>query len=456
MTGICAFTGKDRNETTSRADDILNAMQTRGAVKKVGAARLEGDGEVAIGICHHRTSAIADFQKLECIQALDGVFFSEASAVTADIGVIDDPSSLFEYPGAFAFLGKIGGAFVAARDPLGLKPLYWGTSENGNYGFASLKGPLKSVGIADPRPVAPGQVIELSDSGLQASGIHMLGKPKQRETSENDALGRLETLLVEAVSEMVPERSGIAFSGGLDSALVAAACKRAGLKPELITVGIAGQPELQHAQQAADDIGLPITTKQLAEDEVLESVSKVVQIVESQSPVTVGISLPFYFGCKQAQELGLTCVVAGQLSDELFGGYARFEEMARKESIDSAGMAMWESVLAAAEGDFAPGDKVATSFGLELRCPFAYLPLAKSALELPFNLRVNVSTDRVVRKYILRRLAEKWGLPAYIVNRPKKAFQYSSGVQKVLVREARRTGRRLGEFLSAAVQDSTM
>src|SRR2546425_695627 len=82
-----------------------------------------------------------------------------------------------------------------------------------------------------------------------------------------------------------------------------------------------------------------------------------------------------------------------QSSDELFGGYAKFEELALKEELDTVDLAMWNSVLAAAEGDFEPGDKVAVSFGLELRCPFAFLPLVNSALQLPVGLKVKMSQN---------------------------------------------------------------
>ena len=59
-------------------------------------------------------------------------------------------------------------------------------------------------------------------------------------------------------------------------------------------------------------------------DEVLKVASSVAQIVETKSPVTLGISLPFHFTCLQARRLGLKSIVMGQLSDELFGGYTRY------------------------------------------------------------------------------------------------------------------------------------
>jgi asparagine synthase (glutamine-hydrolysing) len=429
-------------------DEMLDAMQARGTIKEPVISEMVGDRAISIGICHHGNLLSGQVQRSDrSVRILDGVFFTQKTDIIPDLSVSNDSASLFGSPAAFAFIDIIRGTFVAARDPLGLKPLYWGNDGNGNYGFASLMAPLRAVGIADPKAVDPGRVIELLDSGPQVSVAHALAKPEEVEIEEDEAVERLATVLLEAVSSMVPEGSGLAFSGGVDSALVATACSKVGLKPQLITVGMAGQPELQHARQASKDIGLPITIKPLDEAEVLKAVQTVVRTVETKSPVTLGISLPFHFTCQQAQALGVKAIVMGQLSDELFGGYARFEETALKAGLDEVNSSMWNSVLAAAEGDFAPGDKVATSFGLELRCPFAYLPLAKFAFELPVNLRVNVSAGKVVRKYLLRKLAEKWDLPSYVVNRPKKAFQYSSGVQKVLVKEARRSGRRLGELL---------
>src|SRR5437867_7413231 len=424
---------------------MLRTLQMRGRDRAMGGSEA-GDRSFAIGFSNEQNSLSGSFQKTNAsIQAIDGSLFPDMLDQSETQSALSDPNLLFSSPGAFAFLGTTEGHLLAARDQLGQKPLYWGADQGGNYAFASLIAPLKNVGIIEPTPVAPGQVIELSESGLRTSGDHVLAKPEHIDISEEDAVEKVGSLLLKAVSLMVPDNSALAFSGGVDSALVATACKKVGLNPELITVAMKGQDELEHARRAADDIGLPITTKSLTQEEVLGAAKKVSQIVETKSPVTLGISLPFHFACGLTRELGKRCIVMGQLSDELFGGYARFEEIAMKEGLDAVDAAMWKSVVAAPEGDFAPGDKVATWHGLEFRCPFAYQPLAMFALELPVALRVRVSAGRVVRKYLLRRLAEKWGLPDYVANRPKKAFQYSSGVHKVLARETRRTKREAGK-----------
>ncbi len=435
---------------------MLGSMKSRGIIVETSGGKTEGTegtGNVVIGVCHSPELPSKNSQKsAEAFLALDGGFFDEDTLTITRLVDTNSMGRLLGTPGAFSLLVFDRKKLIAARDSLGQKPLYWGADVQGNFAFASLKIALKDTGIIDPKPVPPGQVIEVSSRGLVVSTNNVLTKPKHLEISEGEALSQLERLLLEAVRKMIPEKSGLAFSGGLDSALVAAACKRLGLEPELITVGLKGQPELEHAAQAANSIGLHSTIKCLSEGEVVEAVPAVVRTVESDSPVTVGISVPFYFACQRAREIGVPVIVAGQLSDELFGGYAKFEELVLKEGRDMVDQAMWNSVLAAAEGDFEPGDKVAVSFGLELRCPFAFLPLVNSALQLPVGLKVKMSKNGVTRKYILRRLAEKWGLPASVVNRPKRAFQYSSGVQKVLAKEARRQGRKLGELLSSLLQ----
>ncbi len=147
--------------------------------------------------------------------------------------------------------------------------------------------------------------------------------------------------------------------------------------------------------------------------------------------------------------MGLSYIAAGQLSDELFGGYGKFEGIALQVGIDNLGREMFNSVIAASAKDFDPGDKLAVAAGLEFCCPFAYLPLVEYALKLPASLRVKLANGKVIRKYVLRRLAARVSLPDSVVDRPKKAVQYSSGVQKVLLKEAKRRGMSLGKMLES-------
>src|SRR5437660_11484832 len=103
--------------------------------------------------------------------------------------------------------------------------------------------------------------------------------------------------------------------------------------------------------------------------------------------------------------MGMGHHLVGQLSDELFAGYGRFEELALIHHFLEAMKEVLRSVRVAATKDFEPGDKLAVSHRLELHCPFAYLPLVDYALSMPISLKLRLAGNVVVRKYVVRRLA---------------------------------------------------
>jgi asparagine synthase (glutamine-hydrolysing) len=445
MTGICGLAGREEDDLESKANTILSQMQSRGTNCHTFSQSVINGEKIAIGICYssHTPSSSNSATPL----ALDGVIFGndQESYNSPPAG----PGRLIQTPGAFAFLTSFADHLIAGRDIVGQKPLYYGQTENGIVAFASLKSPLISLGIHEPSAVSPGKVIRASVRGYETVNDYSLKQPKEESISELDATHALDGLFTEAVRRSVPRRSGIAFSGGLDSALVAKVAKGEGLKPELISVGLKGQPELEHAEKTAKSFGIHVNVRELSSPEILDSLSNVIETIETTDPVIVGISVPIYFACQKAHEMGLSYVAAGQLSDELFGGYGKFEDIALQIGIDNLGREMFESVVAASAKDFDPGDKLAVAAGLELCCPFAYLPLVEYALKLPASLRVKLADRKVARKYILRRLAARLNLPESVVDRPKKAVQYSSGVQKVLLKEAKRQGMSLGKMLES-------
>jgi asparagine synthase (glutamine-hydrolysing) len=347
---------------------------------------------------------------------------------------------MMNLPGAFAFLASTAEGLIVGRDPLGQKPLYYGKDSNERIAFASLRRALETNGFETTVAVPPGKIFTPSGGSLSTVFDASLSKPMEVNLTEYSAQAELIKLLEESVSETFQKGAAVAFSGGLDSSLIAHIANSLGLEPMLVTVGLKGHPELAYTQGAAEKIGLNLNVREFTESEILDCVQKVVKIIESDDPVLVGISIPLYFACETAKGLGARTIVMGQLSDELFGGYGRFEDLTLKNQFDKVRSEIWKSVLDASVKDFDTGDKLAASYDLELRCPFAYLPLVHYALKLPVTLKLNISDSGVTRKFILRKAAEKMGLPWDVVNRPKKAIQYSSGVQKVLLSQAKKRG----------------
>src|SRR6266487_202494 len=445
MTGICGLVGREADDLESKAKNILSLMRNRGSESRTVSQSAPDGKKIVIGVCNPPGTQSFTHQAMPL--ALDGVFFGDDTehSKAGPAG----PSRLIQTPGAFAFLTLIRDQLIAGRDIVGQKPLYSGRTPDEAVAFASLRSPLVSIGVREPEPIPPGKVIRATARGYETLSDYSLKRPQEESIVEPDATKAMNELFTEAVGRVVPRGSGIAFSGGLDSALVAYVAKRSGLEPELISVGLKGQQELGHAERTAKRFGLHVDISELSTSDILDSLADVVQIIETTDPVIVGISVPIYLACQKAREMGLSYIAAGQLSDELFGGYGKFEEIAVIDGTENLGREMFDSVVAASVKDFDPGDKLAVAAGLELCCPFAYLPLVEYALKLPSALRINLSDGKVIRKYILRKLAAHLGLPDSVVDRPKKAVQYSSGVQKVLLKEAKRKGVSLGKMLES-------
>jgi asparagine synthase (glutamine-hydrolysing) len=454
LTGIAGIIGPDAGKEASKLDSVLKAMRTRGSLTQSMAIYGEHQS-IALGSCSHKLvqSSKVDIERTSF--TVDGAIPAtlELEEIGGEAGQEAFSEAIREH-GGFSMLAISGGKLLAGRDILGLKPLYYGRDWSGAVAFASLKAGLSRIGIRDPRAVPPGHLVAVSNKQMTVLVKQSLSSSKELKVSEDEATARVGHLLLESLAENPPEDYALAFSGGLDSTLVAYAAKENGLRPELITVGLKGQPELEHARRVAKELGLDITVRELSQSEIIDRLGEVVETVESSDSTLVGHSVPLFFVCEVAEEMGMGHLLVGQLSDELFAGYGRFEELALKHHFLEARKEVLRSVLAAATNDFEPGDKLAVSHRLDLQSPFAYLPLVDYALIIPISLKLRLIGDGVVRKYVLRRLAAFWKLPESVVNRPKKAVQYSTGVQKVLLKEARTRKMKLSELLESLRSNS--
>jgi asparagine synthase (glutamine-hydrolysing) len=454
LTGIAGIIGPDAGKVASKLDLVLKAMKSRGSM--IHSTAIYGEHEsIALGSCSHQLEQSSKVDVERTSFAVDGTLPAtlELEEIGGEAGQEAFSESIRE-PEGFSMIGISGGKLLAGRDLLGLKPLYYGRDWSGAVGFASLKAGLSRIGIRDPRAVPPGHLVAVSNKQMTVLAKETLSNSKELEVSEEDATARVGRLLLESLAENPPEDYAVGFSGGLDSTLVAYAAKENGLRPELITVGLKGQAELEHAQSVAKELGLEITVRELSQSEIIDRLGEVVETVESNDSTLIGHSVPLFFVCEVAEEIGMRHLLVGQLSDELFAGYGRFEELALKHHFLEAREEVLRSVLAASTNDFEPGDKLAISHRLELQSPFAYLPLVDYALSIPISLKLRLTGNGVVRKYVLRRLAASWKFPESVVNRPKKAVQYSTGVQKVLLKEAKKQQMKLSELLESLRSNS--
>ena len=319
-----------------------------------------------------------------------------------------------------------GGRIYLFRDPIGMRPLYF--SPNGF--FASEKKVLWAIGER-ATPVAPGELVILDGRSVRRVKLFSLEQLRGRALPEKSVLRGLKNILSNAVRNRVAKKTGVLFSGGLDSTLVALLASSYS-DVTLYTAGAEGSQDVEWAGRVADYLGLPLRVRHFDVDDIKEALPKVVFAIEEPNPMNIAIGLPLYFASQLASREGVQVLLSGQGADELFGGYAKY--------LERPGL-MWEDLLTMSERNLARDDKVATLNGVDGRHPFLALPVVGLALRTPPELKIGGG-----RKVILRRLARELGLPDWIAERPKKAAQYGSNAQKLLRRIARERGLSLGEL----------
>jgi len=347
--------------------------------------------------------------------------------------------------GSFAVLVSTDGALLCGRDPVGAIPIYYG--ENSEItAIASNRKMLWATGL-EASALHPGHMLRTSESGLVQEPIRVLIQPPIKNVTMDEATQELEKLLTEAINSRTRGlyTASLGFSGGIDSSLIAHYLDEAGVKTELLCVGIEGTREFEAAEAAAETLDLPLRIEAFSLEDVERDLDAVLWAIEEANPVQTSIALPLFWAARASSEAGARVFFSGNGSDELFGGYSRHAREYR-ESGDSVTETIFKDVANSHWVNYERDHKVFTDYGVELRLPFTDLRLIEWGLTIPPSLKL--STDsRSPRKLVLRNLAKKVGFPEWLAMKRKKAIQYSTGVNDALKKLAKRDGKSLGRFL---------
>ena len=314
------------------------------------------------------------------------------------------------------------GRYIAARDPIGIRPLYYGYDSNGVILFASE--PKNLVGLTDKiLPFPPGHYYRDGAFIPYCDIAHV--DAVCRDGLETVCDNIRQKLIAGVEKRLVADaKVGFLLSGGLDSSLVCAIAARK--SPEPIRTFAVGMREdaidLKYARQVADYIGSQHTQVIITKEDVLGALESVVYLLGTFDITTIRASMGMYLMCKAIHEqTDIRVLLTGEISDELFGykytDYAPDAAAFQAESEKRVRELHMYDVLRA--------DRCISVNSLEARVPFGDLDFVRYVMSVDPQLKLNRYGKG---KYLLRHAFEGYGyLPDAILWREKAAFSDAVG-----------------------------
>jgi len=327
------------------------------------------------------------------------------------------------------FGGCVDGQLV--RDVLGRQPVY--SERDAVDPTAKHAWSFSPSELADPVVVPPGGV-RTADGDSQR--LTLPEPPVDDSGTAQQAVTEVLTGALELETARAAGETAVAFSGGVDSALVAAGLPDA----PLYVIGFEESHDIAAAREAAAEMGRgdDLCVIRLDHETLRKAVPRVVEAIGRTNPMDVSIVLPLVLVAKRVRKDGYKRLALGQGADELFGGYSKVVKPASDHRVaaETVRAAVTETIRTLPkqlERDVCGLQAV----DVEPVTPFLQDRVVKAALRLPGELLASPAE----RKIALREFARKTEvLPESVASTDKKAVQYGTYVSRELDRLARQAG----------------
>ncbi|MFI3283961.1 MAG: asparagine synthase B [Erysipelotrichaceae bacterium] len=310
---------------------------------------------------------------------------------------------------------------IAARDPIGIRPLFYGYSKDGAICFASEARNLvdfseKIIPFPPGHYYLEGEFIAYCDLTSVNSYIN---------DDVETACHKIKELLLKGIEKRLDADAPLGFllSGGLDSSLVCAAATKMLDKPiRTFSIGMKKDAiDLQYAKEVAEYIHSQHQEVIITSEEVLKALDEVIYALATYDITTIRASMGMYLICKAIhQNTDVRVLLTGEISDELFGykytDFAPSDEAFQQESKKRIDELYMYDVLRA--------DRCISAHSIEARVPFGDLDFVKYVMALNPAIKRN---HYGMGKYLLRHAFEGDLLPHSILYREKAAFSDAVG-----------------------------
>lgn len=327
--------------------------------------------------------------------------------------------------GMFALAVVEDGELYLARDPIGIKPLYYG-KHNGAMVFASE---LKALaGVAEDVREFPAGTWYHSQHGFQR--YYELPDTDPIDLPLDEQITQVRQTLERAVQKrlMSDVPVGAFLSGGLDSSVIAAMARRHVNELHTFSVGIDGSRDIVAARLVAKHIDSIHHEYLFTLEEVLAELPKIIHSLESFDQDLVRSAVPCHLTSRLAAQ-HVKVILTGEGADELFAGYDYYKEIEDPAALHRE---LRRSVASLHNINLQRVDRLTMAHSIEGRVPFLDLELIELAATIrPEYKLLRDETGQLVEKWILRKACEDL-LPHEIVWRNKEQFDQGSGASDML------------------------
>ena len=343
------------------------------------------------------------------------------------------PEAVKELDGMFAFAVFAGDDYLLARDPVGIKPLYYAYRDDRLY-FSSELGAMSLAGVEEVHEFPAGHYYTPATGFVRYYQVPEICDDKL--TDPDQATARISDTFRRAVKKRLladPEIPVGAFcSGGLDSSLIAAIAAEEIPHLHTFAVGMTdakGQDseDLVAARIVAEHIGSTHHELVFTEEEYYAALPEVIGKLESYDPSLVRCAVPCYFTCKLAAQY-VTVVLTGEGADELFAGYHYMKHLPQEQLNGEC-----RRLISTLHNiNLQRADRIGMLFSLELRVPFLDKEMIALSMEIPPELKIREQNGAKIEKWILRQAFSGSGLlPDEVLWRYKVQYTQGAGCESL-------------------------
>ncbi len=443
MCGIIAIFGQNAHQWAPKLDNMLNRLSHRGPDEQGAYV----DNRIVLG--QTRLSIIDVARGKQPIFAEDGIkciicngeiynhlalrntlrqqhHFRTNSDTEAILHLFEEEGeqSVSKLDGMFAFVVYDGTDILVARDPLGIKPLYY-SQKDGCIFFSSEIKALDSM--ADTIYEFPAAHYYSSQRGL----VQYYHLPEFLEWKDDVAeiSQGLHDKLYQAVEKrwMSDVPVGCFLSGGLDSSLICAISKQNFDHLDTFSVGLeAESPDLIFARKVAQFLGTTHHEYAYTVDDVLKALPDVIYHLESFDPALVRSAIPCYFVSRLAKDY-VKVILTGEGSDEVFAGYHYFKRFDSENDVYQEAVRILTGLH---NMNLQRVDRATMAHSIEARVPFLDINFVEYAMSIDPELKLAGKGKRM-EKWLLRQAFADY-LPEEIIWRPKMEFAAGCGSEELI------------------------